>query len=82
MGAPRETSRGNGAVMGLRSTLKDRVKKVFQRFSGEYSSAAPEELKPYATGLGEDPSRKVVRAKLERPKGKAGASADADEAGE
>lgn len=63
--------------MGLRGTLKQRLRTVFERLSGEYSAAAPEEIQPFARNLGEDPNRKVVRAQLHRPKPKPGESDDA-----
>lgn len=64
--------------MGLKERLGKRVRQVVARFSGEYSAVAPEETIPYARNLGEDPDRKVVRAKLHRPPPtKAGAGEDA-----
>lgn len=63
--------------MGLRATLKQRIKTVFGRLSGEYSAAAPDEIQPFERNLGEDESRKVVRAQLHRPKPKLGEPDDA-----
>ena len=56
--------------MGLRDKLKKSVKKTVQRFSGEYSAEAPEEIRPFERDLGEDQDREVVRARLNRPKTK------------
>ena len=54
--------------MGLRSKIKEKLKGVVENFSGEYSSAAPDEIKPYErTGTPGDPS-KITRARLNRPK--------------
>jgi len=62
--------------MGLRSKLKEKLKGVVANFSGEYSSAAPEEITPYErTGEPGDPS-KITRAKLNRPKKERGKGAD------
>jgi hypothetical protein len=60
--------------MGLRAALKQRMRTVFERLSGEYSAAAPDEIQPFERNLGEDPSRKIVRAQLHRPKPKPGES--------
>ena len=58
--------------MGLRSKLKQKLKGVVENFSGEYSSAAPEEIKPYErTGVPTDGS-KAPKARLNRPKNKSG----------
>ena len=54
--------------MGLRNKLKQKLKGVVENFSGEYSSAAPDEITPYGrTGIPTDGS-KVTRARLNRPK--------------
>jgi hypothetical protein len=53
--------------MGLRSKLKKKLKGVVENFSGEFSSAAPDEIKPYErTGVPTDPS-KLPKARLNRP---------------
>jgi hypothetical protein len=54
--------------MGLRSKMKKKLKGLVENFSGEFSSAAPEEIKPYErTGVPADTS-KLPRARLNRPK--------------
>ena len=54
--------------MGLRSKMKSKLKGLVENFSGEFSSAAPEEMKPYErTGVPSDTS-KLPRARLNRPK--------------
>jgi len=63
--------------MGLRSKLKNKLKGVMENFSGEYSSAAPDEVKPYdRPGTPADPSS-IPRARLNRPKK---SKTDSDEA--
>ena len=54
--------------MGLRDSLKTKVKKAISRFSGEYSEPAPEELQPYGRGT-PDENVEVVMARLNRPTG-------------
>jgi hypothetical protein len=66
--------------VGLRDAIKKRVGRVMAKVSGEYSAEAPEAITPFARNLGEDPSRKVVRARLERPKGQAPADDGSDAA--
>lgn len=53
--------------MGLRDKLKDRVSKVMNRFSGEYSAPAPTTLEPYERPGVPDENAKVVMARLNRP---------------
>ncbi len=53
--------------MGLRDKLKDRVSKVVNRFSGEFSAPAPTELEPYSRPGKPDENAKVVMARLNRP---------------
>jgi hypothetical protein len=54
--------------MGLRSKMKSKLKGLVENFSGEFSSAAPDEIKAYErTGVPSDPS-KLPRARLNRPK--------------
>lgn len=53
--------------MGLRDKIKNKIKKVLEHFSGEYSQAAPEERTPYQKGIKDD-NVEVVMAKLNRPK--------------
>ena len=53
--------------MGLRDRISRRVRKVVDRFSGEYSEPAPEELQPYERpGVPADDAE-VVMARLNRP---------------
>jgi len=55
--------------MGLRSKMKNKLKGLVENFSGEFSTAAPEEIKPYdRPGVPADTS-KLPRARLNRPKG-------------
>jgi hypothetical protein len=56
--------------MGLRSRAKNTMKKVMDRFSGEYSAEQPDEIKPFDRNLPPDESVEVVKAKLERPRDK------------
>ena len=53
--------------MGLRTTIKNKLKSFFDRLSGEHSSAAPKETIPYSRAT-PDENAKVVMAKLNRPK--------------
>lgn len=53
--------------MGLRDMLKDRVSKVMNCFSGEYSAPAPTKLEPYERPGKPDENAKVVMARLNRP---------------
>lgn len=62
--------------MGLRSKMKNKLKGFVENFSGEFSSAAPEEIKPYErTGVPSDTS-KLPKARLNRPKAKRAGSTD------
>ena len=54
-------------IMGLRSKIKSKIKKILENFSGEFSQAAPEERTPYEKGVKDD-NVEVVMAKLKRPK--------------
>ncbi|HJN73256.1 MAG TPA: hypothetical protein QGF58_04905 [Myxococcota bacterium] len=58
--------------MGLRDRLKNKVRGVVEKFSGEYSEPAPraEDIKPFDRNLPPDPEAEVVRARLERPRDK------------
>ncbi|MCB9758716.1 MAG: hypothetical protein H6739_02655 [Alphaproteobacteria bacterium] len=53
--------------MGLRDKIKKRVRGVVDRLSGEYSSAAPEEIKPYERPGIPNEEAEVVMARLKRP---------------
>jgi hypothetical protein len=53
--------------MCLRDRLRASLRRVLDRFSGEYSAVAPEKTQPYARDLGEDPTRQVVRPRIPRP---------------
>ena len=53
--------------MGLRDKVKSKVRSVVDRLSGEYSSAAPEEITPYARPGVPQEDAKVVMARLKRP---------------
>lgn len=47
--------------------LRDKVKRVINKFSGEYSQPAPTELKPYERPGVPDENAQVVMARLNRP---------------
>lgn len=53
--------------MGLRESLLKRARKVVNKFSGEYSAPAPEELKPYERPGRPADDADVVMARLNRP---------------
>lgn len=48
--------------------LRDRLKSLVERFSGEHSAAAPSELKPYERPGKPVDKPNVVRARLTRPR--------------
>jgi hypothetical protein len=52
--------------MGLRDSIKKRVSKVLNQFSGEYSAPAPEVIEPYQRGV-VDENVEVVMARIARP---------------
>lgn len=57
--------------MGLRSSIRARVRAALDRLSGEYS-AGTTALHPDATPTGSQPEQqdvRVVRARLKRPRG-------------
>ena len=56
--------------MGLRNRLIRGVKKVADRFSGEFSDPAPDSVEPYARPGVPDEDAEVVMARLNRPKGR------------
>ncbi len=58
--------------MGLRNKLR----KMVDRLSGEYSAAAPEEIKPFERNVDPEDQGEVVRAKLVRPRDKKRAPKD------
>ncbi|RME22316.1 MAG: hypothetical protein D6798_16085 [Deltaproteobacteria bacterium] len=53
--------------MGLRDRIHRRIRRVVDRFSGEYSAPAPEELKPYERPGVPAEDAEVVMARLNRP---------------
>lgn len=53
--------------MGLRDKMKNRVKGMVNRLSGEHSDAAPDEVSPYAVPGVANEEAEVVMAKLNRP---------------
>ena len=55
--------------MGIRNRLIQRVKKVADRFSGEFSDPAPDIVEPYDVPGVPDEDAEVVMARLNRPKG-------------
>ncbi len=57
--------------MGLRTKIKNKIKRFLDGFSGEYSPAAPDTIEPYQKGS-KDENIEVVMAKLNRPKGGSG----------
>lgn len=52
--------------MGLRDKVTSRIKRVVNKFSGEYSEPAPTEVIPYGRGVA-DENVEVVMARLNRP---------------
>ena len=54
--------------MGLRNRIIRRVKKVADRFPGEFSDPAPEDVEPYTRPGVPDEDAEVVMARLNRPK--------------
>lgn len=53
--------------MGLRDRMKERVKSVVNKLSGEHSAAAPETLEGYARPGTRNDEAEVVMARLRRP---------------
>lgn len=53
--------------MGIKDRLSRRVRKVVDRFSGEYSAPAPEKLEPYQRPGTPADDAEVVMARLPRP---------------
>ena len=53
--------------MGIRDRISRRVRNVVDRFSGEYSAPAPDEIKPYERPGTPADDAKVVMARLNRP---------------
>ena len=53
--------------MGLRDSLRKRVRRVINQFSGEYSAPAPETLQPYDVPGKPQDDAEVVMARLYRP---------------
>ena len=54
----------------MRDKIKQRVRGAVKRLSGEYSSAAPDEVIAYSRPGVADESAEVVMAKLNRPSSK------------
>ena len=54
--------------MGLRDRIMGRAKRIADRFSGEFSDPAPDEVQPYERPGEPDENAEVVMAKLNRPK--------------
>lgn len=52
--------------MGLLESIKKRVSKVLNKFSGEYSAPAPVVIEPYQRGV-VDENVEVVMARIARP---------------
>jgi len=64
--------------MGLRDKLKSKARGVFNRLSGEYSAAAPDEIKPFERPDAPNPDAEIQWARLKRPREKGqGAAAKA-----
>lgn len=53
--------------MGLRDRVKERVRKLVGKVSGEYSAVAPEEITPYERPGVPDENARVIRARIPRP---------------
>lgn len=62
--------RGDRSTMSFKkrvlSKIKNKVTQGLGRFSGEYSTAAPEEMTPYETDV-DNTDQEVVMARLNRP---------------
>lgn len=67
--------------MELRERIKKRLRRAIDKFSGEHSAAAPDQLIPYSRGK-PDENAKVVMARLPRPPGRPKASKASKEKGE
>jgi len=53
--------------MGIRNRILGRAKRIADRFSGEFSDPAPEEMEPYDRPGTPNEDAEVVMAKLKRP---------------
>lgn len=53
--------------MGFRDRILGRAKRIADRFSGEFSDPAPEEMEPYDRPGTPNEDAEVVMAKLKRP---------------
>ena len=53
--------------MGLRDSIRKRVRKVIDEFSGEFSAPAPEHREPYEVPGAPQDDADVVMARLYRP---------------
>ncbi|NOY26908.1 MAG: hypothetical protein GXP62_13635 [Oligoflexia bacterium] len=58
--------------MGIRDRLSRRLRTVVDRFSGEYSEPAPDEIEPYDRPGQPSEDANVVMARLHRPSGRRG----------
>lgn len=56
------------ADMGMRDTLKNSVKRIMDRFSGEYSARSGEIREPPPPSAATEGPVKITRPKLNRPK--------------
>ena len=54
--------------MGFRGRILGKVKKVANKFSGEFSEPAPETMEPYERPGTPNDNAEVVMARLNRPK--------------
>ncbi len=52
--------------MGIRTQIKSRIRGVLDKFSGEYSSQAPEEVVPLRRNAGADPEAEILRPRYVR----------------
>ena len=59
--------------MGIRKSIKSRIRGVVDKFSGEYSSEAPEEVVPLRRNVSADPEVEILRPRyvLQREERKA-----------
>lgn len=62
--------------MSIRDRINRRVRKVVDRFSGEYSEPAPDDITPYDRPGEPADDAEVVMARLNRPGGGRGKQGD------
>ena len=65
--------------MGLRERMKQRMKSVVNKLSGEHSAAAPETLEGYSRPGTPNDGAEVVMARLRRPGAASEQGSDGDD---